>query len=209
MKNGGRALKGSNGFKTVREQVVERLRARVMAGEYEPGVALREVELAEQFGVSRGPVRDALLQLSNEGLLVYRANSGVRVGEPPSDGTRGLIVRLRRELEVYAIREGWDQFTDEDRQVWGEALGQLRLACELGDVGGIVEADVRAHQAILESTRVDGLLGIWKQMCAGMRFVYTRLADHMQIYEEHRVIVDAYDGGDLEGMVKAIEDNIV
>ena len=51
-------------YKNVREQVTDRLRTEVLLGEFETGTALREIPLSERYGVSRGPIRDALLQLS-------------------------------------------------------------------------------------------------------------------------------------------------
>ena len=65
--------------RTIREQVAAHLRYAVLSGELGEGEALREQPLARHFGVSRGPVRDALLQLTQEGLLVAEQNCGVRV----------------------------------------------------------------------------------------------------------------------------------
>ena len=66
-------------FRTMREQIVEYIRKDLLAGDLKAGDPLREKELAERFGVSRGPVRDALLQLTQEGLLVARPHRGVVV----------------------------------------------------------------------------------------------------------------------------------
>lgn len=202
-------MEANQRMKTIREQVTDEIRAEVMSGRYEPGVALREVELATRFGVSRGPVRDALLQLSQEGLLVYQPNSGMRVGEPPSDETRELIVSLRRQIEVFALERSFDDYTEEDRKVWGELLNDLKVSCEKGDTSGIVMGDAGFHESILASGKHPELMPTWKQLCVGMRFTYTRLADSMEIYDEHKAILDAYDRGDKQEMIRALEANII
>ena len=77
--------------RTIREQVTNQIRDEVVAGKLPAGQPLREGHLAERFGVSRGPIRDAFLQLSQEGFLVYQANRGVTVRKPPEQGHRELM----------------------------------------------------------------------------------------------------------------------
>ena len=63
-------------FRTIREQIADRIRADVIAGRLAEGTNLREQALAKQYGVSRAPIRDALLQLTQEGLLIAKPNCG-------------------------------------------------------------------------------------------------------------------------------------
>ena len=100
--------------RTIREQVVDRLRADVMSGRIGAGESLRETQLAERFGTSRGPIRDALLQLTQEGLLVSRPNCGVRVGCPPDGALSPLLFELRHKLEVHALGRIMDELDDAD-----------------------------------------------------------------------------------------------
>ena len=69
-------------YRTMREQIADRIRSDVLSGRIESGTSLREIPLAKQYGVSRAPVRDALLQLTQEGLLEAKPNCGVRVSPP-------------------------------------------------------------------------------------------------------------------------------
>ena len=70
---------------TLQEQVASQLRHRILSGQLLPGTPRREQLLAAEFGISRGPIRDALLNLSKEGLLLARPNVGVRVANEPSE----------------------------------------------------------------------------------------------------------------------------
>lgn len=61
-------------IRSVREQIADTLRAEVLAGTWDNDAPVREQSLADRFGVSRGPIRDVLMQLSQEGVLVYQPN---------------------------------------------------------------------------------------------------------------------------------------
>ena len=65
--------------KTLREEVVDFLRLRILRGEIKPGERIVESEVANYFNISRGPVREAVRQLEQEGLLAYQRNKGCLV----------------------------------------------------------------------------------------------------------------------------------
>ena len=75
-------LPSLRGRRSLREEITELLRAAVMAGELEPGVTYSAPSLAEQFGVSATPVREAMLDLEKEGLVEIVRNKGFRVTSP-------------------------------------------------------------------------------------------------------------------------------
>ena len=82
------------------EAVAEQLRAAIVSGELRPGDKLPETELAQQFGVSRGPIREALRELSREGMVVDLARRGTLVS----------TVTLGDLIEVYDVREALETF---------------------------------------------------------------------------------------------------
>lgn len=60
-------------YKTLRQEVVDEIRQRILTGDFQAGERIKENEMAQQLGVSRGPVREALRQLEQEGLVQYGA----------------------------------------------------------------------------------------------------------------------------------------
>ena len=72
----------SNKILSVREQIADVLRSDIISGELEPNAKLNEQKLAERFGTSRGPIRDVLIKLTKEGLLVSKDNVGSSVSSP-------------------------------------------------------------------------------------------------------------------------------
>src|SRR6056300_297754 len=90
---------------TIHEQIAGHIRADILSGAYARGTPLREQPLAKRFGVSRGPIREVLLKLTQEGLLAFEPNCGVRVSQSTSQWIQPLIVRQRIEIEVFALRK--------------------------------------------------------------------------------------------------------
>lgn len=89
--------------RTLTEQATDAIRARIISGDFELGEALSEITLAAELGVSKTPVREAFLQLKNEGLVDIQPQRGTFVFQMTSDQIRQLTV-LRELLEVEALR---------------------------------------------------------------------------------------------------------
>jgi DNA-binding GntR family transcriptional regulator len=202
--------RGTKGIvRTLREQVAAHVRRDVLSGELAMGDRLREIELAERFGVSRGPVRDALLQLAHEGLLILQPHCGATVAGPASDLVLPLIRSMRRTIEIFALRLIIKNLNDDDFRFWEGTLAHMQAACVQGDVPAIVTQDIALHHGIVERTGQPELLDLWLPLVARMRFAYARFYQKLtEVYDEHRAIVDAMRTGDLPAAIKALETNI-
>lgn len=194
--------------RTIREQIVSHLRTEVLTGQLIGGQRLREQPLAERFGVSRGPIRDALLQLTNEGLLVARKNRGVHVRESPGDAIRPLVVDLRRQVETFALDAIFDAVGPGDLDFWHENLQSFRAACEQRDMSRVVEHDMAFHRSIVERVGDEGLTAIWLPVVTHMMLPYSRHRDLLESYQEHRKILAAIRAGDRSLAIARLRHNI-
>ncbi|QDV66135.1 GntR family transcriptional regulator [Crateriforma conspicua] len=194
--------------RTIREQVTNEIRDQLVTGQFPAGTTLRETDLAERFGVSRGPIRDAFLQLSNEGFLTYQANRGVTVRHPPDPEDRELITSLRKQLETHVIQKGLGDLTDAQITKIKDALDHLQSACEQGDVARIARRDIQFHEAFLTACGGEDLLPAWRHLCSRMLLTYTRLTDYMKVFHEHVVIFDALQDRKKAAAITAIKANI-
>lgn len=194
--------------RTVREQIVDRLRTEVLSEHLRSEEPLREVELAERFGVGRGPIRDALLQLTHEGALVYQTNRGVRVGAPATDELRELLVDTRRRIEAHALEACFESFDEDDHDWMQENLAALASACEKADVPAIVEEDMAFHRWLVRRGGGPDLEAVWLPICVRIRLNYARHDDYREVHAEHERIVSAIRRGRRKTAVNALAKHV-
>ena len=195
-------------YRTLPEQIADRLRQEVLSSKLKPGDPLREAHLSARFGVSRGPVREAFRQLTQQGLLVLEPNKGVRVAQNPSVEVRPLVVKLRRQIESFVLESIFERITEDDLADWDAILADIRAACESNDVDALTEHDLRFHQAIIRSHDDKDLVALWQPIAMRMMMQYNRLDDIMDSYREHKRILDAIRAGDRAAAITALETNI-
>ena len=151
-------------------QIAALLRSAILTGELEPGAQLVENTLAMRLGASRGPLREAMRQLVDEGLLV----------SVPYTGTRVVDISIQDINDIYAMRTCLEQFAFE--QIWdrrGEAFKEelirrnatLKDAIDRTDGVGAIEAELDLHGLAYEHAGNRILLNSW-----------TGLRGHLQMY---------------------------
>ena len=199
----------ANPIRSVREQIAEQLRNEILADLFSADEPMREAALAERFGTSRGPIRDALLQLSQEGALTYKPNSGVRVSAPVADGERTLLMTLRKRIEFDALKGFIRNLNEADELYLRGTLDVMRSACLKKDLPGIVGSDIALHRRIVRCGGSEQMEAVWQSIAVRIRMDYSRLKKHMNIFREHERIVDAIVSGDLKQARKALELNLI
>ena len=195
-------------YRTIREQIADRIRADVLAGRLSEGTSLREQALAEQYGVSRAPIRDALLQLTQEGLLVAKPNCGVKVKAASVEDIQPLVVDLRRKIEVFALGKIFRQLSETDVQRLAQTVQRLRLACKKEDLSEVVMQDMALHRYIIEATGSADLLAMWLPIVSRMLLHYRRHGSMMESHREPAAIVEAIRRRDKRAAVRALTANI-
>ncbi len=195
-------------YRTLPEQIAARLRKEVLSHKLKPGDPLREADLSQRFGVSRGPVREAFRQLTQQGLLVLEPNKGARVAQNPSVEVRPLVVQLRRTIETFVLASIFDRITESDIGRWEAILAEIHRACLSNDVDALTDCDLRFHQAIIQSHDDKDIFTLWQPIAMRMMMHYTRHGAIMESYREHKRILDAIRRGDKSGAIDALYANI-
>ena len=127
--------------------------------DFAPGAQLRIDELAERLGISRTPIREALLRLESEGLVRIAPRVGFFVAEI----TRRDLIELfeiRQLLEGHAAKRAAAQLTDEDLAFVDRLLDQARAAVAQGDLAGFQETEIAFHDFFVEHAQNRRLLAL-------------------------------------------------
>ncbi len=148
----------SPGGATASAQVYQQLRAEIIALDIPPGAALSENDLASAFGVSRTPVREALLRLADEGLVEIVPKSGTTVSRIPY-AQLGEAIVIRKALEEVAVREASLRATKSQFTGLWALIERQREAAKADDRDAFHAADEAFHAAIAEAA---GYPGIWR-----------------------------------------------
>jgi DNA-binding GntR family transcriptional regulator len=194
-------------YRTISEQIAQQLRSEILSGQIAEGEPLPGEKLAKRFGVSRGPIRDAVMQLTHEGLLVSEPNVGVKVATGPNEATHRLVIRVRRLIETFALESIFEQLTDEDIRQLSEILERLRAACERDDLLALVGHDMMFHRSIIELTGDRDLMAIWRPIVVRMMLRYSTHQSLMETYEDHRLIYEAIRMRDKKAALKALSNS--
>lgn len=209
---GGNNHKSSALVYGLREQIAAHIRRDVFAGRLAVGKRLSETSLANQFNVSRTPIREALQQLVQEGFLDAKPNCGVRVAAEACDSMNELVISIRAMIETFALKSCFDDLGEDDFRTWEQLINRMADACRRRDYEEIAELDIEFHRSIIHRAGIPVLNAIWTTIVARMRshFRETQLgyADPLEVYEEHAAILQVFRAGNRDAAVKILEENI-
>lgn len=193
---------------SIRDQISDSLRSDIISGELAPGTKLNEQGLADRFGVSRGPIRDVLLQLTKEGLLVTKNNVGASVAEMLSPSLQGLMVDIRRRIEMFAVKQLKGRLTEDDFANLDFILNEFKSAFKRGDFTAVTKADIEFHKYLVEKSGGHELVNLWHPVVLRMRMNYKRIDTPAQGVDEHRAIIDALRKNNVKEAAAALKANI-
>ena len=195
-------------YQPLREVVCESLREAIRKGILKPGERIMEIQLAEELGVSRTPVREAIRKLELEGYVVMMPRRGTYVANM-SIRDINEIFEIRTALESLSNGLAAEHITDEELEHLQRLLVIIGGYIKEGNMEKIVETDIEFHDLLYRAARNSRLVGI----ISNLREQLTRFRTLSMSYpgrlettlEEHREIVEAIAEGDVKRAKKAAE----
>ncbi|NLW58756.1 MAG: GntR family transcriptional regulator [Firmicutes bacterium] len=188
-------------YKPLRELVFETLREAIIKGQLAPGERLMELQLAEELGVSRTPIREAIRKLELEGLVLMVPRKGAYVATFSMKDVVEVF-EIRGALEGLAAALAAERITDEELEELQRQLVKSSELIEQADLNGMVEVDTGFHQILYQASRNQRLAQIINNLRDQIqRFRQTSLSYPGRMksaLEEHREIVDAISARDPE-----------
>ncbi len=197
---------------TLKENVTNLLRQSIIDGTLPSGEDLNQAQIAERLGISRGPVREALGQLEQEGLIRSVPYKGVVVTPLDPTYVRELY-SLRIALETFALKIGMARRDPEDIDTLSRIVDAMRTAAKVGDARELARLDLRFHSTIIRMGRNGLLERAWTPLKLGVqRCLHTRHRIYGSLDEvvgTHPELLDAIRLGDVSAACDILEQHIV
>ena len=188
-------------YKPLRDVVFESLRTAILEGKLKSGQRLMEVQLAEQLGVSRTPIREAIRKLELEGLVIMLPRKGAYVADMSFKDLIDVL-EIRASLEGLAASLASGRRRDEDIEGLEKLAREFEESVKSGDIEEVLKKDVEFHEYIFSLANNKKLYQIinslWEQV---HRFRVTYVSDYeasLSLVEEHNKIFEAIKEGNCE-----------
>ena len=204
-------LKAGKGL-TRTNSVRSRLADEIVEGTLSPGMTLDETEIAERYGVSRTPVREAIRNLAATGLVEMRPHRSAIVTRPSLDQIRSMF-EIMAELEALCASMAATHMTAAEKHALQQIHGLLATIMQAGDPSRYHEANERFHAAIYAGSHNDYLVEITLatrvRLSPFRRVQFVNAGRLSQSYAEHDAIVAAVVAGDRNAAADAMRAHIM
>ena len=191
--------------------IADQLREQIVQGAFRPGQQINESVLSAQLNTSRGPVREALQRLSQEGILINKRNRGVFVRELTSEDIREIYA-VRQALESTAAEELLDSPSENIEatcSILKETLVEMGKQVAVSDWQSIARLDMQFHTSFVTGSGNSRLIRSYKTLAAESRMCILNLEVSYPrvdaLVEEHQVLLDLLARRDRKGLLKAIQ----
>lgn len=195
---------------TRRSQVVDALREAILSGELPPGTKITELDLAARLHVSRGPIREGIRELIDEGLLMSQPYTGTYV-TVVDEKAIAEAYGLRRVLEKYAYSLVWSRRDAEFKVKLVHRYEALLAAARPGNLSGEMRAEMHFHGLPCEFSGDELLLSTWRHVARRFQvgFILHRATpEGPDSAWMHQTFLALALGDDLELMLKEVDNHI-
>ena len=179
-----------------------------MSAQLEPGLSVSEQELAQRLGVSRTPVREALIRLSEEGLVGIYPQTGTVIAPISYPKVYQSLV-VRSALECRSSRYAVAAITNDDIKRLRQIIADQKHHAKLRNDEDFLRSDDAFHRALVE---ISGNLDVWKviESTKAHHDRVRHLSTHLNVYnmqriQEHEAIIDALDRRDAADVERLLE----
>jgi DNA-binding GntR family transcriptional regulator len=178
---------------SLREQVINAIRNAIIEGKFKPGEKIPEQELAEQLGVSRTPIREAIHILEQQGLVLIAPKSGTFVAEvDPAEVQDSLYTRIA--LEELALRQAIERSKPEEWENLCKKLNRIlngmKEAVEKRNTIAATELDIEWHTTLIDAAQNRSLSRVWR--ATGLQFLIWSPERNLYPIPQKRFSEDTY-----------------
>lgn len=194
----------------LKDEIYQYIKDQIILGDIQGNDQIKISQLSKELGVSRTPIRDAILMLENEGLVITEANSRTYVSPINLDEISD-IYEMVALLEAHVIDEAMEKITDKDIQNLKAINKQFKEAARRGDIVEMLEADTELHSYVTNLSSNKKLLDILSSLKEDIRRIeikfYKKDNDKNRSFEQHNKFIELLEAGDIEGTKENIRKN--
>ncbi|MEE6167277.1 MULTISPECIES: GntR family transcriptional regulator [unclassified Mycolicibacterium] len=191
-----------------RHRVAQILRQEIIAGRLRPRDKLVEAELADQLGTSRGPVREALRQLEQEGLVMSYPYRGTEVLGVTDEEVNDILVPIRLTLEKFALTHGLKDLPDSVFDRLSSIVSLMEEAAARGSLDLLADLDVQFHQILIDSSGHEHSRQLWSviqpRVWAYFRRDARRHTSAHDVVDQHARLLETLKSRDVDAAVAAL-----
>lgn len=197
-------------IKTLREQVYGFIKSKIINGEIKPGEKINEYEFAKELGISRGPVREALRQIEQEGLVQYMPNRGCMVTKL-TDKEMYEMGMIRANLEMLAADVCEGNFSDATIHILEQCVDEMEKYEKEKALEKVIEADQKFHEAIVKEPGLLHLQKLWHTLDGTNVAIFFcrnydgRLCESFLVSKNHRRFVEGIKTKELDRIKKELK----
>ncbi|WP_394138587.1 GntR family transcriptional regulator [Cytobacillus oceanisediminis] len=194
---------------SLRDEVYETLKNSIVQLDFEPGARLHDKELAEDFGISRTPVREALKRLEDEGLVESTPGSSTRV-TPLKEEEASHAFTVAAALHALGARLAIPQLAERDLDLLESANEELELALKQQDIIGAIKADEAFHQIYLQAANNPEIISALKRIIPKIQrleIAQFGSLNGLKSVEQHKKIIEVSRQRNADMASRLVEEN--
>jgi DNA-binding GntR family transcriptional regulator len=197
--------------KSIADQVRDSITTAIIEGTLKPGDRLTEIQLNKQFGISRAPIREALITLEEKGFITILPRKGAFVKEIKKKDVEAIIP-IRVHLEGYAARAAIDNMNDEKLENMSRSIKKMEMSAEQDDFVNFVKSHYEFHDNFIQATQNEYLIkiaGDLLKITMWYRFIvkYFHAASDYSI-KKHKQILRHFEKKDKDKAEKIVKEHI-
>ncbi|WP_135555436.1 GntR family transcriptional regulator [Paenibacillus cymbidii] len=197
---------------SLRHKITDNIRRAIFQGKIKAGDRLREVEMSRQMGVSRGPIREAMRTLEQEGLLYSHPYKETTVAEITEEEVTEVLIPIRLTIEQFAMRKALPLLQAADLDRLGTFVEEMREGARQRDLIKMVDCDLAFHEYVVQLAGVPNLHGTWMSIYNRIRLHFIMQGqsydDLSELCAEHEKLLATIAAGDPDAVAAALKVHI-
>lgn len=192
--------------------VYKKIRQSILSGAMKPGEKIVENEISKRLSISKTPIREALRELSQEGLVIHHTRKGISVIDFKENDVKEILI-LRAEIEAVGIRMAVAHLGSQDHTIVNDHIDRLAKAAKKKNIIRMAEADMEFHNFLMQKSGNSRLVKAWKTIASQMQ-VLLMMIDFFTFApanweQNHRALLKTLLSGDAEKASASLKSHIL